>query len=575
MFRRREQSERASLESLGLSPYQRRRLVNSWPVAFRQHILPLLREEDFAHFYHQSHGAPNRCVQIVLGILLLKEMFSLGDEEALDHAAFDLRWQVALDVVGQGVSCRQKTLHNFRVRLRQRQASVKLFNDIASRLKDLLRLDTSRQRLDSTHIRSNTAILTRLGLFCESLRLFLRRLRKDLPEVFSMVPEELRRRYLDDQGDGGRFDHADRDTGRRRLPVVCRDLQRLLDIFGDLEDLRPWPELATCRRLFFEQCRSTEQPIRPEPTEADAALGPVSVEPRPPKEIAASSLQTPHDADVTYGNKGQGYEVQIAETFGNKTQEEPDKPELITFVDVTPSCGADIHTTIKAVLDLKERGLQPEQLETDGNYTSSAVVQEARRLGTDVNGPVQGNKELPGPADVTVGDFKVDLQDGQKSRCPAGRGLHSQAVLPPGEKALAEKQQAAQEEKTNRRISLTMLQAVCAACAMEAACPMQEKKQSTQERENNQEKRREVRTSTEEILAQQRRRYQTTAEYKARHRNRAGIEATNSEGKRAHGLGKLSVRGQERVKQAVCLKLAACNIKRVVHYLSRLAKRRQ
>ena len=32
---------------------------------------------------------------------------------------------------------------------------------------------TGKQRLDSTHVMSNIAVLTRLGLFCETVRVFL------------------------------------------------------------------------------------------------------------------------------------------------------------------------------------------------------------------------------------------------------------------------------------------------------------------------------------------------------------------------------------------------------------------
>ena len=46
---------------------------------------------------------------------------------------------------------------------------------------------------------------------------------------------------------------------------------------------------------------------------------------------------------------------------------------------------------------------------------------------------------------------------------------------------------------------------------------------------------------------------------------RAGIEGTNSELKRAHGLGRLRVRGGRRVRLAVYLKALACNFKRMVH----------
>ena len=55
---------------------------------------------------------------------------------------------------------------------------------------------------------------------------------------------------------------------------------------------------------------------------------------------------------------------------------------------------------------------------------------------------------------------------------------------------------------------------------------------------------------------------QQTTEWKDRYRIRSGIEATNSELKRAHGIGRLKVRRLPRVCLVVALKVTACNIKR-------------
>jgi hypothetical protein len=55
---------------------------------------------------------------------------------------------------------------------------------------------------------------------------------------------------------------------------------------------------------------------------------------------------------------------------------------------------------------------------------------------------------------------------------------------------------------------------------------------------------------------------QQTTEWRQRYRIRAGIEATNSELKRSHGIGKLRVRRLAKVCFAVACKVIACNIKR-------------
>ena len=45
--------------------------------------------------YSPDMGRPNRAVQTVLGVLVLKEMFDLTDMEALEELEFNLLWHQA------------------------------------------------------------------------------------------------------------------------------------------------------------------------------------------------------------------------------------------------------------------------------------------------------------------------------------------------------------------------------------------------------------------------------------------------------------------------------------------------
>ena len=97
--------------------------------------------------------------------------------------------------------------------------------------------------------------------------------------------------------------------------------------------------------------------------------------------------------------------------------------------------------------------------------------------------------------------------------------------------------------------------------------------------------RRVLRTTVHAAVLVKRRRYEKTEEFKRRYaeragplapgpagaRQHAGIEATNSELKRRHGLGRLRIRGFLRVRLAVHLKALACNVKRMVRYLAEKA----
>ncbi len=567
MFRPRAVVPPEQRSELTLSPFQRRRLDGSWVLPFRDSILPLIDEHAFAQFFHASFGAPNRSIATVVGILLLKEFFDLTDEEALECFAFDLRWHIALDLVDQKVSCCQKTLHNFRALLRQHDKARQLFEQLTDRLISLLDLDTTHQRLDSTHCKSNFAPLKRLGIFCETIRLFLRRLqRHEQGTAYASLPEQLRLRYHSGRGNKSRYHGAASEVGRRRLAVVARDLFRLVQRFEPDKEVAAWPEFAALKRVLAEQCEVLELPQQPLPDDDDMALGAVSVRLREPKMVPSDSLQTPHDPDATYGKKGQGHEVQVCETFGNKSEEEPDKPELITHVEVTPSCKSDINYTVPIIKDLKQRGIQPEQLETDSNFTSSEVVKQARELGTDLNGPVMGSKDLPGPGEVTVGDFMVDFKDPSNSRCPAGQPLSKQTVHEPAVQQAVGETPGQQAVVPMRRVSLAVIATVCLSCELAAACPAKEGK-------GKHKGERVVRTSEEDLICEQRRRYETTDQFKERQAWRAGAEATNSELKRAHGLGKLKVRGAGRVKAAVYLKTLGCNVKRVAVYLGKKAQR--
>ena len=64
---------------------------------------------------------------------------------------------------------------------------------------------------------------------------------------------------------------------------------------------------------------------------------------------------------------------------------------------------------------------------------------------------------------------------------------------------------------------------------------------------------------------ERRRRAEATEEWRKRYDIRAGIEGTNSELKRATGLGACGCEGAVGVRLAVYLKALACNFKRMVH----------
>lgn len=542
MFRRRT-PQSSMFESSYLIPRKKAdRLSKTWAEPFRSHALPLIDEDQFASLYCPDNGRPNQPVQIVFGTLILKEMFDLTDAEALEQLEFNLQWHHALCLRPEEAHLCQKTLHNFRVRMLMEDRGRQAFAETTDRILEVLGLRTERQRLDSTHIVSNIALLTRLGLFCETLRVFLKAIEREHPRLSQQVPAQLRGRYLHESGDATRYEDARRPDGRRRLSVCARDVYRLHERFRGTAAAQ-LNEYILLERLLEEQCRVVSGKVEPPEEDDDAGEGGVPVETKEAKEVGSDSLQTPHDPDVTYsGHKGKGYEVQVTETC-----HEENATEVITHVELTEACGSDADATLPVIEDLGERDQQPGELFADTSYGSGANAITAESMGTELVSPVSGAAVEPAAGGAEGGawsaaDFAIDLTGREPAVCPSG---HASSA-------------ATEDAGSPDRIALTFASERCEACPQRERCPV--RYSATQDGYV-------LRVNLVARNLETRRRAQASEAFAERYAIRAGIEATNSELKRKHGLGRLRVRGRLRVELAVYLKALSCNVKRLVRVL--------
>ena len=539
MFRKR--NSQGSLFSTGnlVPPAKAQRLQASWAEGFRRHALPLIDEDLFAALYSHNSGRPNRPAETVVGVLLLKEMFSLTDEETLEQLEFSLLWHHALELTPEEAHLCQKTLHNFRAGLMEHDLARVAFSETTDRILKALGTKVNRQRLDSTHVVSNIAVLTRLGLFCETMRVFLSKLETEHPRLHGRVPKGLRGRYVKEDGSATGYQDARSTEGRRRLSVCARDVYRLCQLFRGTaaEGLE---EYALVQRLLQEQCDKVKKKRRPKRDDDDTGEGGVPVVLKAAKTVSSASLQSPHDADATYhGRKGKGYEVQVAETC-----HEDNDVQLITHVEVTEACASDAQVTVPTLETLAARDVQPQELVADTTYGSGNNAVEAQRLGTELISPVSGSAEAAEvvasvDGQLTPADFHLDPRPEEPAVCPAGHFSTTQA---------ASKGHA-------NRLEVTFERSTCEACALFHRCPA---------RLDRAEDGYVLRVNLKAANLESRRRAEVSGAFKPRYAIRAGIEATNSELKRRHGLSDLRVRGRPRVELAVHLKALACNIKRMV-----------
>ena len=139
--------------------------------------------------------------------------------EALEALEFNLLWHHALRLEMEEAHLAQKTLHNFRVRLMEHDGGRLAFCETTDRMIEALGLRTGKQRLDSTHVMSNIAVLTRLGLFCETVRVFLLAVSREHPGLGEGIGDGLAQRYLKETGEASGYEDARSGEGRRRLSV--------------------------------------------------------------------------------------------------------------------------------------------------------------------------------------------------------------------------------------------------------------------------------------------------------------------------------------------------------------------
>jgi hypothetical protein len=223
---------------------------------------------------------------------------------------------------------------------------------------------------------------------------------------------------------------------------------------------------------------------------------------------------------------------------------------IITDVEITPSSGSDAHHVVPVIEKLKERGIQPDEMVADTSYGSAENSLDAQRLGTELLSPVPGgsveSKEPENESDeaapLAVVEFKIDPTGAQPTICPAGHPATAEF-----------------ERDNGNRADVFYDQETCDACPHQSRCPVELHRVEGAGFH--------LHIDLKAADRERRRRAERSGEFAARYKIRAGIEATNSELKRRHGLGHIRVRGRPRVELAVYLNAAACNIKRMVAHL--------
>lgn len=514
-----------------LGPKRKDLLKTGWAEIFRKDLFRKIPVDEIKCRFHDYLGRPTKELRTVLSTLVLQQMFDLTDKETVHQLAFNIEWHYALNQHLEDDETKylcERTLRTYRLLMMELEIDTVLFRLLTDTLLDQLNISTRKQRLDSTHIRSDMRRLSRIELFRKTIKKFLRVMSREHPRLLKKsVDVELVERYLGKKK--GYFSQVKPSEAKVVLQQVAEDLLVLVEGFGRHRKISGMKVFGPLRRVLNEQCDVTG--------EAEET----KVEVKDPKDVSSDSLQNPSDEDAGYsGHKGEGYQAQLIETCQDEEpqdkkgaeevgKEKNSPPNIITYVNVEPANCSDSDAPPSAIKEMKERGCAPEELLADSLYGSDDNVQKAAEEGVDLIAPTMG-KPKSKESMLILDDFWVDEESGEVTSCPAGE---SPCEI---------------RRVKDDRLKIYFDPATCEECEHRDYCSVGL---------NDAHK---IEYTPKQLRLARRREAEESDEFREKYRWRSGIEAVNAKLKRMLGMGRLRVRGLGRVRLAVTLKVLGWNI---------------
>jgi transposase len=516
---------------------------------------------------------------LMLGVTLLQELDGVPDRQAVELLHYHAGWNFALNRQLGDPGFHPTSLVNFRDRLEEHGQSALGFSTVLEALVEAgLVSRQSRQRLDSTQMFGRVAKMSRLDCVRESLRLALR----ELEGVTAAAGRPLFwlalwERYVESQADY----RSSVETLGRKLGEAGADAWQLLEWLREAgpAEWAAGPQVQLLRRVFGEQfeivagqaapaarekesvvvdeapapgseqlpsggTQSEDASVTDPPTSgAPEVAGDITVEPKGKGQLSSDRVQNPHDPEATYAVKGQGqqkkehvgYKVQVAETV-SEAQLAPGEPtrNFLTGIVTHPAHQSDEAGAVQMEQEQAAMGLaKPPVQYVDGAYISAQKLAEAQVQGRELMGPAQPAPRKEGR--FSVEDFQIDVEQ-RTARCPAGK-LNTQCSR-------------LVEEATGKVDYRFEFSTQCHDCPLRERCLGKDQRHRT------------LVVGEHHTVLQARRQEQQTDAFKQRMKHRNGIEGTQSELVRGHGLRRARYRGLAKVKLQNYFIGAACNVKR-------------
>ena len=368
------------------SPIGYRTISNGWQGVFRRSLLELMPVEELGQGFSEDAGRTSKELYSMAGLVVIAQMKGWTSAEAAEAYMFDQSVQYALNVGHICVELSSRSVERFQRLFREQDLAQEVFDRVARTLVNNLKLALDQQRVDSTHVFSNMASLSRTQLMLSCLRRFLAQLKRHHNGQYVKVNADLRARCeaKDSQIFGGCA--KDGESRRRLRQQVAEDMLAVVQQFASHERIGAMTSYKALERCLNEQCEVVEQKVQVR------------------KKVSGRALQNSSDPEATIdGHKGKGYQMQIAETC------HPDNSvQLITCAIPETAADEDGDALPKVIEHLQQNELKPSRMLADGLYGSDHNEQRSQSEGIALVAPVRGKP--PGPDYVAKDDAQKRLE---------------------------------------------------------------------------------------------------------------------------------------------------------------------
>ena len=554
---------------------------DDWCHIFREQVYPLIDEQMFKHLYKDSKlGAPNKSIKTMISLLIFMMLETLNWREVENMFQRRIDWMIATYTSFGEANVDFTTLFKFYCKLEADDTAYKFFKHLVQQFIELCNISVDQQRVDSFFMFGWLKILSRYGLFKETIRKFLQSLRKQKPGLYEQIKGELSQEYLEKEFD---LTEKNKDKASRKIQDMINDIYRLKEAFSNHKQVKNYETFKIMCTVFEQQCvvskgsnkdgnssvaekkdssNQTSEKIsknkrkklarkqqRKTSSSKKNANSEQSIELRE-KPAGDKIISNPHNTDAEYTKK-RNQKVVGHKGFLTETCDPENEVQFITDGNLETSTFSDSKEIENIMERLEENDMKPKVLNGDAGFITGKTILSSESKGIDLKGPVSGRSQdiekfdesdkKSRTLDITEFSVEIDNESNELTviNCPNGQTPIDQK----------------RSDKTGKLL-VHFSPEICSACPFQERCPVTKGKKVN------------TLTVSEEQYAGAKRHqeYMTNPAYRKSCAIRSGAESLVNEVANGHGCRKSRHRSEKRSRLRLFFGIISCNVKRFMRY---------